>query len=60
MNPVISKIGKNEINENMIANVEKCLLQCTTSDNVDGFDAPSVQNCTWNLILISSLQHLQA
>ena len=46
MNPVISKIGKNEINENMIANVKKCLLQCTTSDNVDGFDALSVQNCT--------------
>ena len=35
MNPVISKIGKNEINENMIANVEK-----------SRFDAPSVQNCT--------------
>ena len=43
MNPIL-KIGKNEINENMIANVEKCLLQCITSDNVDGFDAPSMQS----------------
>ena len=27
----------------MIANVEKCLPECITSDNVDGFDAPSRQ-----------------
>ena len=43
MNPIL-KIGKNEINENMIVNVEKCLLQCITSDNVDGFGAPSMQS----------------
>ena len=31
-------VQKNEINENMIANVEKCLLQCITSNIVYGFD----------------------
>ena len=31
-------LEKNEINENMRANIKKSLLYCITSDNVDSFD----------------------